>query len=294
MELKTLATFLKVAETKNFSKAAVLLGYSQSAVTAQIHQIEAELGVQVFDRMGKTTSLTGPGQELIRYARQMLALDEAAKQAISASPITGGALKLGIAESLCISFLPNILHYYRTEYPDVELVIRSFEPKNMIQMLQNNEIDMIYTLDRHNSMDELVCPRELAEPILFIAPAKHPLVKADRIEIEDLIKEDFILTSSGSSYREALDQRLNQENKKIKSFLELGNTDVICQLVAKGFGLSFVPSYAARSYIQEGRVAVLDVIGYELQMYRQLLYHKDKWLTPAMRAMIGLLLRHDF
>ena len=178
MEFRNLITFIKVAETKNFSKAASLLGYSQSAVTAQIHQLEAELGVQVFDRLGKTISLTEAGRTYLQYAKQILSLEQTARQSIQASPEMSGELRIGIAESLCICVLPNILHYYRSQYPGVDLIIKPAYPQTMFQQLQNNELDLIYTLDRQFHRHDLVCPRRLAEPIYFKgAPEKiYPLL----------------------------------------------------------------------------------------------------------------------
>lgn len=294
MESRNLITFLKVAETKNFSKAASLLGYSQSAVTAQIHQLEAELGVRVFDRLGKTIALTEAGRTYLTYAQQILALEETAKHSVQTSPVMSGDVRIGIAESLCICFLPNILHDYRSQYPEVNLIIKPAYPRTMFQQLQNNDLDLVYTLDRQFQRNDLISPRQLAEPIHFIAPAGHPLTKESSVTIDALLNESFILTDCGISYRDELDHRLAVHNKKIQPFLEVGNTDVICQLVAKGVGLSFVPSYAAAPYVNNGSISFLKIDDFQIYMFRQFIYHKDKWLTPPIEAMIHLLMETDF
>lgn len=294
MEFRNLITFIKVAETRNFSKAAEQLGYSQSAVTMQIHQLENELGIRVFDRLGKTISLTNPGKQYLKYAKEMIFLEEKARQSVQSTPTMYGELKMEIAESLSICFLPTIIHHYRSQYPDVDLIIKTADPNVMFTDLQSGEIDMVYTLDKEFFRNDIICPRKLAEPIYFIAPASHPLAGKKTVTIQDLLAEPFILTDCGMSYRDELDKLLAQQGEKLRPFLEVGNTDVICQLVSQNVGLSFVPAYAARNYIEQGLITVLKVENLQIKMYRQLFYHKDKWLTPPMEAMMELLLEIDF
>ena len=173
MELRNLTTFTKIAQTKNFTKAAAQLGYSQSAISSQIQQLEKELGVPVFDRIGKTVSLTQAGEILYQYANAMLTLEQNAIDSIRNQVTLAGELRIAIEESLSISFLPDILHHYRSQYPNVDLIVTAADSRQMFHMLKENEIDMIYTLDRINTQPGLIVPRYLEEPILFIAPVSH-------------------------------------------------------------------------------------------------------------------------
>ena len=176
MELRNINTFLHIAELHSFSSAARELGYSQSAVSAQIAQLEAELGTPLFDRVGKTVRLTDAGQTFQSYARTLL--------------ITA--------------------------------------------------------------------------------------------------QQEFLLTERGMSYRDALDQRLAARGLAIHPYIELGSASLLCQMVERGMGLSFLPEYIVCPALSAGRLARLRVPDCTVTMHRQLFYHKDKWLTPQMKAFIAL------
>ncbi|SFQ44128.1 DNA-binding transcriptional regulator, LysR family [Lachnospiraceae bacterium XBB1006] len=294
MELRNLKTFLEVADSGNFTKTAQALGYSQSAVTAQIKQLELELGVPVFDRLGKSISLTEAGKKLYQYAQEMLTLEQDALESIKNKETMSGELRMGIEESLVISFLPDILYYYRFLHPDVDLIVKVMDFKSMLAALKDNEIDLIYTLDRLYEKTDLARPRQLAEPIHFICASSHPLAVKESVSIEEIVKEPFIFTGSDVNYRLELEEQLAKRSLHIRPLLEVQNTDIICRLVSMGIGLSFVPECVSRSYVDDGSIKILNVPEVSISMYRQMLFYKDKWQTPQMKAMIHLLTEIDF
>ena len=110
MTITQLSTFIKITESGSFSAAASSLGYAQSTVTTQIRQLEEELGCQLFDRLGKTVSLTSAGERLISYAKRMLQLERDIHLEISDDDDDpAGVIRLGVSESLCMDRLPSIL-----------------------------------------------------------------------------------------------------------------------------------------------------------------------------------------
>ena len=135
MELRIINTFLHIAELRSFSRAARELGYSQSAVSAQIAQLEAELETPLFDRVGKTVRLTDAGQTFLSYARTLLATSEQAKAALQPARQVGGTLRIALADSLCSAFLPDLLQRYHALCPQVELVLHSATADEMMQWL---------------------------------------------------------------------------------------------------------------------------------------------------------------
>ena len=294
MELRNLKTFIEVADSGNFTKTAAALGYSQSAITAQIKQLEAELGVPVFDRLGKSITLTHSGKILYQYAQKILDLEQDALSSIQNKEVMAGELRIAIEESLATSFLPALLKYYRALHPEVDLIVKVSDFKTMLKSLKENEIDLIYTLDRLYDRSDLIRPRELDEPIHFIAPSSHPLAKKEVVTINEIVSQPFIFTDSESNYRVDLETRLSKMGLKIRPLLEVQNTDIICRLVAKGIGLSFVPACVSKYYVDNGSISILNVPEINISMYRQLLYYKDKWQTPQMKAMISLLTEIDF
>ena len=178
MELRNINTFLHIAELHSFSRTARQLGYSQSAVSSQIAQLEAELGAPLFDRVGKTVRLTGAGETFLGYARTLLATVEQAQAALQLPQQISGRLRIALADSVCSTFLPDLLQRYHAQFPQVELVLCTATDDGMLQMLTTNQVDLAYTLDHPLLQPTLVRAVDVPEPVCFIAPAGHPLAAA--------------------------------------------------------------------------------------------------------------------
>ena len=278
MELRTINTFLHIAELHSFSRAARELGYSQSAVSAQVAQLEAELETPLFDRVGKTVRLTDAGQTFLTYARSLLATAEQAKAALQPARQVSGTMRVALADSVCSTFLPDLLQRYHALCPQVELVLRTATDDEMLQMLGSNQIDLAYTLDK-----------PLLQPSFVLAG--HPLAGQAEVTLQELAGQEFLLTERGMSYRDALDQCMAAQGLAIKPFLELGSASLLCQMVEHGMGLSFLPEYIVQNALAAGTLSRLNVPACRVEMRRQLFYHRDKWLTPQMKAFIALVQR---
>ena len=288
MELRTIQTFLKVAELHSFSKAAAQLGYSQSTVTIHVQQLEKELQVQLFDRINKTVRLTQEGQTFATYARQLVQISEEARTAIQMPQTLSGDLRIATADSLCTTFFPKILQAYHLQHPQVELFVRPAGTEEMFWMLQHNEVDFIYTLDRRIFQPEFVKLLEAEEPICFVCSPRHPLAGQARVSMEEVLQQELILTERGMSYRDALTERLSMRGMELHPFLEVGNTNLICQLLRSDIGISFLPEYLVQEYLLAGTLVRLPVSDPSICMWRQMFCHRDKWITPQMQAMIDL------
>lgn len=288
MELRTVNTFLHVAELHSFSQAARELGYSQSAVSSQIAQLESELETPLFDRVGKTVRLTDAGQIFQNYARSLLTTAQQAKAALQPEQQIRGTLRVALADSVSSAFLPDLLRQYHARCPQVELVLRTATADEMLRMLASNQTDLAYTLDQPILLSSIVLAVDTPEPVCFVTPAGHPLAGQEVVTLEELTRQEFLLTERGMSYRDALDQCLAAQGLEIHPYLELGSAAQLCQMVERGMGLSFLPEYIVRPALAAGTVARLNVPECQLQMHRQLFYHRDKWLTPQMKLFIEL------
>src|SRR5258708_15664075 len=142
MELRQLATFRVVATTLSFTQAASALGYVQSSVTAQIQALEADLGVPLFDRLGKRISLTDAGHRLIRYADQIQALTDEARMMVAAHEKPFGTLSFSAPESLCTYRLPPVLRQFHQHYPQVQLAFRPSPSSDMKRHARDGLIDL--------------------------------------------------------------------------------------------------------------------------------------------------------
>lgn len=292
MELRNIKTFLCVAEQCSFSKAAVMLGYSQSTVTTQIQQLEQEFGTLLFERIHKTVRLTAAGTEFVGFAQKMLLTADEAKNAMKRLPEENGELRIAMAESLCSTFFLDILERYHKEYPNVDLSITTGGTDDIFYMLRHNEADMVYTLDRRIYSPDLVTALEKEENVYFVAsPSYSAAGKA--VTLEELTKYDFILTEKNMSYRKHLDELMASKSLQIRPFLELGSVEMIRTLVERGIGISFLPCYAVKDSIKNGTLVKIDVSENQIEVWRQLIYHKNKWVSPAMRAMIKLIKEYE-
>ena len=291
MELRNINTFLHIAELHSFSSAARELGYSQSAVSAQISQLETELGTPLFDRVGKTVRLTDAGQTFQSYARTLLITAQQAKAALVPARAVSGTLRVALADSVCSTFLPDLLQQFHALCPQVELVLRTATADEMLRLLSANQIDLAYTLDQPLLLPSLTLAVNVPEPVCFVAPAGHPLAGQAEVTLQELAGQEFLLTERGMSYRDALDQCMAAQGLAIKPFLELGSASLLCQMVEHGMGLSFLPEYIVQNALAAGTLSRLNVPACRVEMRRQLFYHRDKWLTPQMKAFITLVQR---
>ncbi len=147
MEFRQISTFVQVANHQSFSKAAEYMGYTQSAVTVHIRNLESELNTQLFDRIGKRVVLTAQGEQFLTCARRILYEVDQAKYVTGNNREPDGLLRVGTIESLCFSKLPPILSYFRSHYPKVSIQIITDSPEELIRQMERNELDLIYILD---------------------------------------------------------------------------------------------------------------------------------------------------
>ena len=289
MEFRNLTTFVRAAELRSFSQAARQLGYSQSAVSMQIGQLESELGAPLFDRVGKTVALTPQGLRFYEHAQNILRMAESARDEMNNAAAVSGQLRLMMAESICMSLFPPVLARFRARYPEAQVVVKTGTTEDMFRALIQNDADMIFHLDHPIYRSDIVVPVAQPVPIIFVAPAGHPLAGRDSVPLAECLRCPFILTEKGMSYRSQLDAQLAKRSMALNPFLELGNTDVIARLVAQGMGLSFLPEFVVRDQLAQGTIVRLNVEGISVELWRQVIYHKGKWMTPAMQAMIDII-----
>lgn len=288
MEIRTLITFLRVAELRSFSHAAVQLGYSQAAVTIQIRQLEEELGVQLFERIGKKVRLTEEGRSLIPRAIDVMNAVRAVRD-LGRGDEPEGQLRLGTAESLLISVLPPVMMEFCRRCPKVEFSTCTDMVTGLFDMVRQNDIDVLYFLDRRTNFPELVKVAERLERALFVTSPANPLARERHISVERLLMEPLLLTEKGVSYRYAMEQELAAAGQEIRPVLETGNTDILTQMLLKNMGVSFLPEFVVRDYLADGRLAALDTVCQEIEMWSQLVYHRNKLVTPQMEIFLYLM-----
>lgn len=292
MDIKTLQTFMKVSELHSFSRAAEALGYTQSAVSLQIARIEEEFGAKLFDRIGHNIMLNEKGYRFLEYAQGVAMLTESIKEDFSETEEITGTLRIAMADSLCSSFMGRYLSLYREKYPRVRVQIKTGVSGDMYNWLTHNEVDMIYTLDERISRSDFTVMQEEVEPVVFCVKNNHPVLNNKKILWEDIEKYPMYLTEAGISYRNILERNLENMGKSVVPDVEIGDTEVILELVEKTDGVGFLPRFAVEAV--KDRVCEIKVEGIDVGVWRQLLYHRGKSVTRAMEGMINLIHNDKF
>lgn len=288
MEIRNLTTFIKVCEFMSFSKAADYLGYAQSTVTTQIHQLEQELGVKLFERSGKMFHISSKGTELLSYANSITALASQAVESVSNNEIPGGTLRIGVIESICSFVLPSLLETYMQRYPQVNIIIKTATTLEIMEMLRKNQVDLIITLDERVSDSDWHTAWEKNENIVFLCAPDHPFARNPLITLQDVISENLLLTEKGCNYRQTFEHYCYTKNLHIKSSLEIGNTNNILNLTSHNLGITFLPEVTAQKALLNKELTAFQIQDYHMDMLVQLIYRKSKWLSPAMKEFIAL------
>ena len=286
MDLRSLQTFIQVAEMNSFTRAAEKLGYSQPTISFQIRQLEGELGVQLFERIGHTVKLTAPGRDALEYAQKICRMSEEMALGADERPIAGGIIRIAMADSLCAPLVIRDFAGFRAAYPNISLHITTAGTDELFRLLDHNEADMVCTLDSRIYNANYITASEERIGVHFVAAAGHPLAAREKIPLEELAQESFLLTEKGMSYRRLMDEMLARRNIEIRPALEFGRADLICRLVEEGAGLSFLPDYVTGDAVRRGSLARLDVEDMHAELWKQLLYHRGKWMSLPLRAVI--------
>lgn len=296
MELRNVKTFLKVSDLQSFSRAAESLGYSQSAVTMQIQQLEEELQVKLFDRIGRSIRLTDEGNIFAEHAVKILKSVQDAEESICKREEITGTLRIGVVESLAINILPAALLEFQKICPKVEVVIKTSAATTdqLCNMLTANEVDIVYFLDRPIYHSEWIRVSEKPEPAYFVASSEHPMASMPCVSLEEILAEPLVLTERSISYRYELEQALALKGYELHPVLEAGNTDFIVKMLLNNGGISFVPHFAVKDYISSGQLSVIKCKDIDIHVFTQLIYHRKKWMTPQLEAFIEVMKKIAF
>ena len=293
MDTKNLTTFIYVAELRSFTKAADRLGFSQSTVSFQIKQMENELGCQLFERINHTVQLTEKGREVLEYAHRVSQMTRELKDSMK-EETASGYIRLAMADSLCTSLLSRDFLHFRELYPNIALKIIAAGTEEMFRLMNHNEVDAILTLDNHIYNTEYRILQEEKVRTFFVAGADTEIASASSLSIEELLLQPFILTEKGMSYRRLLEEKLAELSLEIQPVLEIGSTELICSLVEQGAGISFLPEYVIKDRVKAGTLVCLPVSGLEIHVWKQLLYHRNKWVSPQMEKVLKYCVDREF
>ena len=294
MELRNLITFIHVAELGSFTRAAEQLGYSQSTISFQIKQLEEELDCLLFERINHTITLTERGRDLVSYAHQVRALTEDFKESFSKEEDPNSHIHIVTPDSVCEDMIHSHYVDFHEKYPHISIKFTTADTTDMFDMLSRNEADAIITLDSHSYRKDYIIAKEERLPMHFVTNAKSRFAGKKGLRMQDIAGEPFILTEYGQGYRRVFDKELAKKSLEITPVLEIGRTDIITSVLAKSDMISFLPDFVTKKLIESGELCYLDVCDMEIEIWKQLIYHKNKWMSKSLKCVIDYIKSHEF
>ena len=246
-----------------------------------------------FERINHTITLTDRGRDLVSYAHQVRALTESFKENMTNEECSGN-IHVVTPDSVCEEMITSHYIDFHNQYPKISIKFTTADTSVMFDMLDRNEADAIITLDSHSYRKDYVIAKEQALPMHFVTNVGSKFANASQLKMKDIINEPFILTEYGQGYRRVLDKELAKQSLEISPVLEIGRTDIITALLAESDMISYLPDFVTKPLIESGKLCYLDVCDIQLDIWKQLIYHKNKWISKSLKTVIEYIKTHEF
>ncbi|MEK4996262.1 LysR family transcriptional regulator [Paenibacillus sp. FSL H7-0918] len=275
MELLQLQYFLAVARLEHMTEAARNLHVTQSSLSKTIQRLEEDLGVPLFDRVGRKLRLNESGSRFLRRAERALFELEQGKQELSdlSSP-EHGTLELAVTTA---STLPNILREFRKKRPDIQYHVQMLTTQEMVTLLNRGEVDYCLSSPPIKG-DDIECQIVFIDPILVAVPKGHRLANRNSVTLIELRDEWFVGVKSGYGTRDLIDSVCKSVGFVPKYVYEGDEPARLSTLVEAEIGLAFIPSTARNS---REDIQYLQVENHELEREIALLWHRSRYISQA-------------
>ena len=284
MEIRQLQTFKAVADYRSFHKAANAIHYAQSTVSAQIMALEKELGIRLFERLGRSIVLTEVGESLYQYACKMLELADAARAELAEKTHLAGSLTIRVPESFCAYRLTPVIARFHEHMPNVKLRFITCAQEGLDSDLRKGVTDLAFLLAESIQSKDLTAEVLGMERLVFIAAPGHPLAQCRKFRSEMLADHTLLLSQVDCSYRRILEQMLQDLRCEPKMVFEFNSVAAIVSTVIAGLGLTLIPEVAVHSHVKSKKLVILPWTENELEVAQLMIWHQDKWLTPVLKG----------
>ncbi len=287
--LRQMRVFSTVARHLSFTRAARELHLTQPAVSQQIKLLEQEVGLPLFEHIGRKVQLTPAGIELLGFANQTLELLREAGESLAAMRgLKRGVLKLG-AVSTAKYFAPSLLSAFTPAYPEVTIKFTVGNREEVIKHLAANEIDLAIMGRPPRELDT-VAEAFARHPHVLIAPPTHPLADKRRIPLKQLATENFLIREEGSGTRASMEHVFRERGIPLRVAMEVSSNETIKQAVMAGMGISFLSAHTVGLELTAGKIVILDVAGLPIMRDWYVIHLREKRLSPIPAAFRAFLL----
>jgi DNA-binding transcriptional LysR family regulator len=284
IEFRHLETFCRVADLKSFSKAADDLFLTQPTVSGHILSLERSLSLRLFDRASREVRLTRSGEVFRQYASKILSLRKDLLNALTEFSLgIRGQLSLGASTIPGEYLLPRLIGDFKKEHPSLLIFLKIADTKEVIEYVLQDQVEIGIVGARLNH-PSLHYERYTEDEIIIVAPSDHPLARKKKVNLDELLKEPWILREEGSGTRIAVEKVLRKKGIRFGQFnpvMEMGSTSSVKEGVRAKLGLAFISEKAAGGEVRQGSLSRIDVKGFE-PILRQIyiVSHRRRSLSP--------------
>ena len=281
VNIERLYVFLEAAQTLSFSETAQRLHVSQPTVSKHIHDLELELGVELFERTGAKPRLTETGRTLLPWARKLVKQSNVLEDiAHSIRQDVAGSLTIACTTTAGKYILPQLAARFRQQYPQVRVSIPSCAQADVISYLLERDAHLgVVSQEIYNA--DMESQGFFSDSIALIVPAAHPWATRTSVDPDELLEEPMILREPSSGTRRVVLEELAKNDIAVDDlnvFLELGNAEAIVRTVAAGYGVAFVSTLAAECPLARGQIASVAVNNVNLK--RDIFMVRKSLVTP--------------
>lgn len=285
MDIAALKAFITVAEAGSFSLAAERLFVTQPAVSKRIASLEGELDTRLFDRIGRTVTLTESGRALLPRAQRILVeLEDSARAIANLSGKIHGTLRFGTSHHIGLHRLPPALQHFTRRNPQVRLDIRFMDSEAACHAVEQGELELgIVTLPPRPSVS-LTTRTIWPDPLGIVVSPDHPLAARRSVRLSDLAQHPAILPAPTTYTRQIAEQAFRQLGLTLDVALSTNYLETIKMLVSVGIGWSLLPLTMLDAQLR--KLAAPEIV---LQRSLGIVYHRERTLSNAAGALIALL-----
>jgi len=285
--IRQLQIFESVAQHLSYTRASEVLYLTQPAVSMQIKQLESEVGMPLFERMGRSLFLTEAGDELLVYARNISQqLTEVTEVLDELRGSQRGRLNIAVATT-ATSFSLKLLGEFYKRFPGANITLDVTNRASLLNHLENNTIDMVIMGQPPQGLD-VEAESFMDNPLVVVAPKAHELVAKKNIPLKVLQQETFIMREHGSGTRIAMERFFEESGYSISSVMEMSSNEAINQAVEAGLGLGIVSRDTLDLKLTLGHLEILDVKSFPIMRHWYLVHRKGKRFTALMTAFKNL------
>jgi len=281
--LRQLKVFEAVARHSSYTRAAEELHLSQPAVSMQIKQLEDNIGIPLFERLGKKIYLTEAGKELYGYSSSISRqLDEVDEILESMKGISRGRLRISVA-STANYFATQLLAEFAKIHEGITVALDVTNRAGLLTQLANNETDLVIMGQPPKELD-LMTEAFMDNPLVVIAPQDHPLAQKKKVPFERLQEETFVVREQGSGTRIAMERYFADRGARLTTSMEMTSNVAIKQAVEAGLGLGIVSIHTLELEIETKRLAILDASAFPILRHWYVVNREGKRLSPVAQA----------